>query len=581
MRIPLPTVPVSTQKSQGQFSAPTVAPIQDATAQTIQQFGQSLMSAGANASRIGADLQADLDQGFLMESDAIASEVTRGVVGKYRQLAGLPAIEQFEDMHEGLRTQLRNLGDTARSPEQRQRLERILAQRMQDASDSMAAHRDGEVRSRAIGGASAGVAAAVEDYRAALGNPEDMQLARSLAIQRQQELSRLKGEDGDMARLAMLETTTKLHVGAINSLLAAGGASEARAYLEKHGGEIAQDAKAQASKVVKVAGVADKAQRLVDEMAGRGMSYADQIQSIDGLFQNGTLNVEERDEAEQRATRADTMTRRAQAAEAADVLTAGEQFLASGKPLTDDPQLYSRAEKAGVLPQLLQFEKSRRLDTDPYALAESMSLPDEALATVSRAEIVQRYWGKLGKSDLETVLARRDRAAGESRSSGGGANVLSVDDRVTSSFLKLKGLPDDGKIPQGVAVEFQTFRRNAQEQIEAEREAGGKVSPQRLQEILDAAGRDLVYKAQPSWYWPDPLVPRLLLNPDEVVTAGVEATGSGEWVPLSAIDAGVRAEIVRRLSADLLPVTEQTVADEWVKFRKPKNMREFMERAKK
>ena len=142
--IPIPRVPVS-QQSYGQFAAPTAAPMQDAGPQQLQQLGASLLNAGASAARIGADLQADLDQGFLMESDALASELARNTVGSYRQLAGLPAIEAFGDTQEQLRTKLRNLSDTARSPEQKQRLERILVQRMQDAGARVVAEKIGVV----------------------------------------------------------------------------------------------------------------------------------------------------------------------------------------------------------------------------------------------------------------------------------------------------------------------------------------------------------------------------------------------------------------------------------------------------
>lgn len=578
--IPIPRVPVS-QQSYGQFAAPTVAPMQDAGPQQLQQLGASLLNAGASAARIGADLQQDLDQGFLMESDALASELSRNAVGSYRQLAGLPAIEAFGDTQEGLRTKLRNLSDTARSPEQKQRLERILVQRMQDASESMAAHRDVQVRNRAIGGAKAGMESALMDYQSALGNPEDMQLAREVMIQRAEELSRLRGEDGDMARLTLLDATTRMHAGAVDALLAAGRATEASAYLDQHQGEIAPQERAQVAMVVQRATVADKAQRLVGDFEGRGMSYADQIETADALFQNGTLTVKERDETVQRATQADSMRRRAAAAEAADVLTAGEQLLAGSMDakLSDNPQLYARAERAGVLPQLLQFEKSRRATTNPLALAEALSLPDEALANVSRAEIVQRYWGKLDKSDLEAVLSRRDRAAGDGSSRSQGPNVVSLDDRVVSSFLKLKRVAgveveDAGKIPPEFAVEFQTFRKNVQEQIDAEREEGGKVTPERIRQILDEAKLDIVYLNQPGFFSKGRPTPRLLLSEQQEGTDSAEGTAgvmsSDQWVPVGAIPPDVRAIIVRQLNAAGMRVNDQSMTDAWVSMGKPK-----------
>lgn len=261
--IPVPRVPVS-QQSYGQFAAPTAAPMQDAGPQQMQQLGASLLNAGASAARIGADLQADLDQGFLMESDALASELARNTVGSYRQMAGLPAIESFQDTQEQLRTKLRNLSDTARSPQQKQALERILVQRMEDASGALAAHRDVQVRNRAIGGAKAGMESEIQNYLAALGNPGDMQVARELMIQRAGELSRHRGEDGDMAKLTLLDATTRMHAGAVDALLAADRPMEALAYLEQNGGEIAPPERAQTTQKAR-AGFVEWGARQLDQ----------------------------------------------------------------------------------------------------------------------------------------------------------------------------------------------------------------------------------------------------------------------------------------------------------------------------
>lgn len=293
MRIPVPTVPVSTQ-SVGQFSAPNVVPMQDATGPQLQDLGQSLQSAGNAATRIGADVQAELDQGFLMEADAIASEEVRKHVGELRQKAGLDAIESFEPLHRTLKDRLFNLRDSARSPQQRRAVDRLLAQRFSDASDAMVSHRDRAARDHAIGGAEASRMAAVNDYHAALGNPEDMALARGLAMERTAELSRLRGEDGDMAKLAMLDTTTQMHLGTVEALVTAGRASEAGAYLEQWKGEIGPLEAQRVARVVKRAGIDDKAQRLA-MVIDDGRDVMSKISDADQMFANGELTVEERD----------------------------------------------------------------------------------------------------------------------------------------------------------------------------------------------------------------------------------------------------------------------------------------------
>ena len=276
MRIPVPTVPVSTQ-SVGQFSAPNVVPMQDATGPQLQNLGQSLQSAGKAATRIGADVQAELDQGFLMEADAIASEEVRKHVGELRQKAGLDAIESFEPLHRTLKDRLFNLRDSARSTQQRRAVDRLLAQRFIDASDAMVAHRDRAARDHAIGGAEASRLAAVNDYHAAIGNPEDMELARQIALDRTAELSRLRGEDGDMARLAMLDTTTRLHLGATSSLLQAGRSGDAEAYLAQWKGEMGAEDYAKAKATTRAAVIEDMARNAY----GAADNFTDRKRFID------------------------------------------------------------------------------------------------------------------------------------------------------------------------------------------------------------------------------------------------------------------------------------------------------------
>lgn len=584
MRLPIPTVPVSTQ-SVGQFSAPTAAPMQDAGPQQLEQLGASLMTAGAAAARIGVDVQQDLDQGFLMESDAVASELARGVVGSYRQKTGLAAIEQFKDTQTGLRDQMRNLSDSARSPRQKQALERMLAQRMQDASESMASHRDVQARNRAIGGAEAGVMASLNDYQAAIGNPADMELAREVAMQRTAELSRLRGEDGDMAKLAMLDTTTRMHAVALDSLLAAGRATEAAAYLESAKSEMAPQEAAKAARVVKRATVADKGQKLANDFDQTGMGLADQYKAVEQLYANKELTVEERDEAIERIDRVQVQKQRARAVEVADVLTKGEALLAGSldAKVSDDPTLYAKAEELGVLPQLLQFERARRPAEDPVAIATALSIPDDELAQVTRQQLVQQFWGRIGFDDLKSLLSRRDSAA--NRANGGGSAggsamqsaVWSIDDQIIDAAADLFGWPKDGKVKDGSEPEFIALRKSVQARIAAEEALGGKVDRPRLQQIMDEAKMDTVSIRETDLWgvdWMDsdqPSVPMAKVG-DRMADAYTMADGVQVFV--GKVPADIRAHVVQTLIRNGRPVTERLVAEAWVRMREPASLAE-------
>lgn len=395
MRLPIPTVPVSTQ-SVGQFSAPTAAPMQDAGPQQLEQLGASLMTAGAAAARIGVDVQQDLDQGFLMESDAVASELARGVVGSYRQKTGLAAIEQFKDTQTGLRDQLRNLSDSARSPRQKQALERMLAQRMQDASESMASHRDVQARNRAIGGAEAGVMASLNDYQAAIGNPEDMELARAVAMQRTAELSRLRGEDGDMAKLAMLDTTTRMHLMAAQSLVVSGHPDKAGTYLEQSRDEMAAPEYQKAMATARAAAIEEGARRLTANFP----TLQERTDWVDGME---TLTPDEKDQTKRHLLQLENVRDAIEAKQANDVEAQVRQWMAQNPRLnlSDNPELAREAARLGVSVRRVPTTDSAWLDrfyaASPVELEQFRAMDDNQLRRALRPHLDDHDLGMVTK----------------------------------------------------------------------------------------------------------------------------------------------------------------------------------------
>lgn len=398
MRLPTPTIPISTQSS-GQFASPTVAPAQDFSGQQLQQVGLSLQKAGASASRIGQEVQADLDQGFLLEADAMASEEVRKFVGEYQQRAGLDAIEAFEDTHKGLKDRLRNLGNTARSPEQRQALDRRLAQRFQDASDRMATHRDRAIKDRAIGGAEAGRLAAVNDYLDSLGNPEDMALHRALAMDRTAELSRMRGEDGDAARLSMLDTTTRMHIGAAAALLQAGRAQEAETYLNewKKRGEIGAEAFSRAQATTRAAVIEDMARNAFQagDTFDERMKFIDEAEDLTPTEQEAARRHLRQFEQQQNAN---------EALVANGVENELRQWMAEHpfNDPSDNPELFAKATRYNVRMErnpdtIVEFE--RQLESMPAESDRTEVLSLDKLQQMTDGQLL-RFLGR-GLSDFD------------------------------------------------------------------------------------------------------------------------------------------------------------------------------------
>lgn len=414
MRIPTPTIPIS-QQSSGQFAAPTAGPMQDASGQQLQQLGQSLQQAGASASRIGMEVQADLDEGFLLESDAIASEEVRKFVGEYQQRAGLDAIESFEDTHKGLKDRLRNLGETARSPQQQQALDRRLAQRFQDASDRMVTHRDRAIKDRAIGGADAGRKESIKDYYDSLGNPEDMALHRTLAMDRMAELSRMRGDDEATARMAMLATTTAMHAGAADSMLKAGRAQEAEAYLKQWKDEIDPLARAEIMATTRAAVIEDMARNAF----GAADTFTERKRFID---EAEDMTPKEQESATRHLVQMQDQESRENARIALDVKRQADEWN-SANPFLDmrseNPALYSQVAKYGVTSErervnVQQFiDESRTAEGMRRLRALSPEQLDETLARFTTSSTGEQIKAMvLGDQSTVTILQNTKELAG-------------------------------------------------------------------------------------------------------------------------------------------------------------------------
>lgn len=345
MRIPTPTIPYSTQQT-GRLVAPDAAPMQDATGQQLQQAGQSLQSAGAAASRVGDALQDEIDQGYLYKADAIASEKTRKTVGGFRQKTGEAAIQSFEGMHSQLRDELFNLRDSARSPAQRRSMDRLLAQRFQDATESMVAHRDKAIRDHAIGGADAARIGAINSYHASVGNPAAMEEAKILALSLSDRLSQLRGEGPEEAKQSRLQTTTRLHLGAASALLTAGDSAGAEAYLEQKQvqDEVSNLEWRQAKQTVRKAVLEDTARELTAKkptLTDRLDWVGKNLKGEEAASARRHLIQQEREQLEIRSVEARTVRQQAEA-----WLNANPTL-----EMKDNPALAIRLAQLGVVPE--------------------------------------------------------------------------------------------------------------------------------------------------------------------------------------------------------------------------------------
>jgi uncharacterized protein with ACT and thioredoxin-like domain len=128
--------------------------------------------------------------------------------------------------------------------------------------------------------------------------------------------------------------------------------------------------------------------------------------------------------------------------------------------------------------------------------------------------------------------------------------------------VKLDILPANGKPSTAQATSFNDFQRKIDDKIVGfEAAAKRKASPEELRRILQEVELDKVYR--PRTFLSDKEVPTVSLGASDMADAYV--TVGSERITISTIPAGQRSLIIPALRAAGRPVTEQNIADFWVR----------------
>ena len=207
---------------------------------------------------------------------------------------------------------------------------------------------------------------------------------------------------------------------------------------------------------------------------------------------------------------------------------------------------------------------------NPEAWAEILSLPKTELAQMTPSEFYRSFRPFLDDAHLEKGYALLKDAQGDMGSDAKHLEIISVANRVKQAAVEAGVIPATGKAKEKELKAFADFQQmvdNRIRQFEAV-DLGGKrkANSGELQQIIDNVLLDQV--KVPRTFWFDFEKPAALLSDDEISRAYVEV--GGEEIVLASIPQAQRSTIVGKLRARGLPVTEQAVAELWVRAGKPK-----------
>lgn len=212
--------------------------------------------------------------------------------------------------------------------------------------------------------------------------------------------------------------------------------------------------------------------------------------------------------------------------------------------------------------------KGDTVKNNPEAWAGILSLPREALAKMTPVDFYRQFRPVLDDAHLEkgyALLAEAQNSPNEKH-----LEIITTDQRMKQAAIGAGILPAEGKANENEVKQFAQFQQIVDQRVrQFERndlQGKRKATSEELQRVIDSVLMDKAFVPRALWF--DRERPVALLESDQQSRAYV--TVAGEEVTLAAIPQTQRALIASKLQARGLPVSEQAIAELWVRAGKPK-----------
>lgn len=246
---------------------------------------------------------------------------------------------------------------------------------------------------------------------------------------------------------------------------------------------------------------------------------------------------------------------------------------ANGGNIAGLPAAVRAAIPGQQLDSVLNFARSVAKGThanNPEAWAQILSLPRAELARMDPIDFYRSFRPVLDDAHLEKGYALLAEAQGSVGSDAKHLEIITTANRVKQAAINAQILPAEGKPDEAQIKAFSDFQLLVDERVRqferVDLQGKRKANSEELQKVIDGAMLDKAFV--PRAFWWDSERPIPLLSAEDQARAYVVV--NGEDVPVASIPTGQRAVIASKLRARGLPVTEQAVAELWVRAGKPK-----------
>lgn len=204
----------------------------------------------------------------------------------------------------------------------------------------------------------------------------------------------------------------------------------------------------------------------------------------------------------------------------------------------------------------------------PEAWAQILTLPRSELAAMSPIEFFRQFRPVLDDSHLEKGYALLEDAKGVAGEKH--LEVITTAQRVKQGAISAGILPADEKPNESQVKAFAQFNQIVDDRVRqferVDLQGKRKANSEELQRIIDHALLDKAFVPRTLWFDKEQSI--ATLSPEDQVRAYVRV--DGQDIALGSIPADQRLLISTKLQARGLPVTEQAIAELWVRAGKPK-----------
>lgn len=379
--------------------------------------------------------------------------------------------------------------------------------------------------------------------------------------------------NSEIAKATRQSYLTGAHANVIQKMIVGNESGKARDYLQsaERMGEIDPSKSKPLYDMVKTAGVTDEALKLSMSLKG---GFNAKLSQLEALYKEGKVTAEVFEKAQQNIEHKWTIQKAQQAEYEKTVIGNSTDWFVQnqGSSILDfqkaQPALYEQLKNNGHLSGLVSFAKANKVENDPTTWANLLTNQQE-LKSMTPNEIFNTYRFKLDDQHLEKAYAINAALNGSKDEQH--LSIMSTSDMVKDSAVRLGVLPATGKANDTQAKGFNDFQLAIDAKVAAYEngELGGKrkASQQELKKILQEVEMDKVYKSRTGWF-DKADVPVASMKPEDLQHAYVKV--GDEEISLAAIPANQRALIIPALRSAGKPITEQNIANYWVRGGKKK-----------